>query len=215
MSESAQASDEQSGADRNSRPKRIIEKLFWQLALPITAKFCNINQNDARFHFTPTVFCLALYSLFTYLFDIGSDCYLAAVYGMNRHYWYSSLTATFVLLPLFAISADLNFYGCFRLLDYVDNLEFNNSKCFKMPLKFIVFTLIALPLSLFITLFLPFICYVFVISLGYKQFKWRNNGPMMINADYGQLTPDYAFILVMCCVGGIFIYEVVTYDYDI
>ena len=63
----------------------------------------SLENKDGEWNNCFSTFCI-LFSITTYLVDVGTDVYLAWKYATDEHWWYFALTLIFIILPGFVMS---------------------------------------------------------------------------------------------------------------
>ena len=73
-------------------------------AIPEESFYSERTQFDYKFDASCCDVFWCIWALITYLFDIGSDIFVAIMYWRHGHIWWFSLTLSFVVVPAFTMT---------------------------------------------------------------------------------------------------------------
>lgn len=85
--------------------------------------------SDEEMSFTIFDLIIYLFSIGSYLFDVGSDVFVSYLYYTRGHYWWFSLTLSFVIIPALCMSCfSLKWY----IMDHQHEKEWKGKKASKL-----------------------------------------------------------------------------------
>ena len=64
-----------------------------------------VDHNPEKLKFTCCDILINLFAIGSYLFDVGTDCYVAYLYYTRRHLWWFILTLVFIFVPSITMTA--------------------------------------------------------------------------------------------------------------